>query len=52
MKRDRAEDFFRFFRIWGVKLYNRRKKKMGTIKIPAADVLKKIYGETEESSAR
>ena len=25
---------------------------MGTIKIPAADVLKKIYGETEESSAR
>ena len=26
--------------------------KMGTIKIPAAEVLKKIYGETEESSAR
>ena len=25
---------------------------MGTIKIPAAEVLKKIYGETEESSAR
>ena len=25
---------------------------MGTIKIPTADVLKKIYGETEESSAR
>ena len=25
---------------------------MGTIKIPAADVLKKIYGEAEESSAR
>ena len=24
---------------------------MGTIKIPAAEVLKKIYGETEESSA-
>ena len=26
--------------------------KMGAIKIPSADLLKKIYGETEESSAR
>ena len=25
---------------------------MGAIKIPSADLLKKIYGETEESSAR
>ena len=33
-------------------LQKQEEMKMGTIKIPAADVLKKIYGETEESSAR